>query len=43
MTRREFKSDEEKSSWKSYVKYLGVLMIKKPEKQNYSVCMVATD
>ena len=44
ITRREFKSDEEKSSWKSYVKYPGVvLMVKKPEVQNYSACMVATD
>ena len=43
MTRREFKSDEEKSSWKSYVKYPGVLMVKTPEDRNYSVYMVATD
>ena len=27
ITRREFKNDEEKSSWKNYVKYLGVLMV----------------
>ena len=31
ITRREFKNDEEKGSWKSYVKYPGVLMVKKPE------------
>ena len=31
ITRQEFKNDEEKSSWKSYVKYPGVLMVKKPE------------
>ena len=42
-TRREFKSNEEKSSWKSYVKYPGVLMVKKSEDQNYSKYMVATD
>ena len=43
ITRRERKSDKEKSSWKSYVKYPGVLMVKKSEDQNYSVYMVATD
>ena len=43
ITRREFKSDEEKSSWKSYVKHPGALMVKKPEDRNYSVFMVATD
>ena len=43
ITRREFKSDEEKSSWKSYVKYPGVFMAKKPEDQNYNVYMVAID
>ena len=43
ITRQEFKSDEEKSSWKSYVKYPGVLMVKKPEDRNYSVYMVASD
>ena len=42
MTRREFKNDEEKSSWKSYVKHPGVLMVKKPEDQN-CVYLVATD
>ena len=42
-TRREFKSNEEKSSWKKYVKYPGVLMVKKPEDRNYSVYMVVTD
>ena len=31
ITRTEFKSDEEKSSWKSYVKCPGVLTIKKSE------------
>ena len=36
-------SDEEKSSWKSYVKYPGVLMVKIPEHRNYSLYMVATD
>ena len=43
ITRREFKSVEEKSSWKSYVKYPGVLMVKKPEDRNFSVYIVATD
>ena len=43
ITRREFKSDEEKSCWRSYVKYPGVSMVKKPEDQNYSVYMIATD
>ena len=43
ITRNEFKNDEEKSSWKSYVKYPGVLMVKKPENRNYSVSMVASD
>ena len=43
ITRREFKNDEEKNTWKSYVKYPGVLMIKKPEDQNYSVYMLVSD
>ena len=43
ITRREFKSDEEKSYWKSYVKYPGAIMVKKSEDRNYSVYMVATD
>ena len=43
ITRREFRSDEEKSSWKSYVKYPGVLMVKKLEDRNCSVYMVVTD
>ena len=30
ITRREFKNDEEKSSWKSYVRYPAMLMVKKP-------------
>ena len=42
ITRREFKNDEEKSSWKSYAKYPGVLMVKKLEHQNYTVYMVAS-
>ena len=42
ISRQEFKNDEEKSSWKSYVKYPGVLMVKKPEDRNYSVYMVAS-
>ena len=43
INRREFKSDEEKSSWKNYEKYPGVLMVKKLEDRNYSIYMVATD
>ena len=43
ITRSEFESDEEKSIWKSYVKYPAVLMVKKPEDRNYSVYIVATD
>ena len=43
ITSREFKNDEEKSSWKSYVKYPKVLMVKKHEDQNYSVYTVAND
>ena len=43
ITRREFKSKDEKGSWKSYVKYPGVLMVKKPDDPNYSAYMVATD
>ena len=43
ITRREFTNDEEKCSWKSYVKYLGVLMVKRTEDQNYSVYMIASD
>ena len=43
VTRREFKNDEEKSSWKSYVKYPGILMVKKPDDQYYSLYMVASE
>ena len=43
ITRPEFKIDKEKNSWRSYVKYPGVLMVKKPEDRNYSVYMVAGD
>ena len=43
ITRRGFKNDEEKSSCKCYVKYRGVLMVKKPEDRNYRVYMVAID
>ena len=43
INRREFKSDEKKSSWKNYEKYPGVLMVKKLEDRNYSIYMVATD
>ena len=37
ITRRKFKNDEERSSWKSYVKYPGELMVRKSEDRNYSV------
>ena len=43
ITRKEFKSDEEKSFWKSYEKNPGMSMVRKPEDQNYNVYMVATD
>ena len=43
ITRREFKNYEEKSPWKSYLRYPGMLMIKKPKDRNYSVYMVTTD
>ena len=43
ITRREFKNDEEKSSWKSYVEHPGMLMVKKPEDQNCGVYLAATD
>ena len=43
ITRKEFKSDEEKSFWKSYEKYPGMPMVRKPEDQHYNVYMVATD
>ena len=43
ITSREFKNDEEKSSCKCYVKHPRVLMVKKPEGQNYRVYMVAID
>ena len=41
MNNQEFKNDEEKSSWESYLKYPAVLMVKKPKNQNYSVYTVA--
>ena len=43
ITSREFRNDEEKSSCKCYVKHPRVLMVKKPEDQNYRVYMVAID
>ena len=42
ITTKKIKNDE-KSSWKSYVKYPQVLMVKKPEDQNYSEYMVASN
>ena len=43
ITRREFENDEEKSPWKSYVMYPGVLMVKKPEDRNLSAYIVTRD
>ena len=37
ITTKELKNEEEKSSWKRFVKYPGVLMAKKPEDQYYTV------
>ena len=37
ITTKELKNEEEKSSWKRFVKCPGVLMAKKPEDQYYTV------
>ena len=37
LKRKEFKQGEDKKLWKSYVKFLGVLMIKKPGDQRYQI------
>ena len=34
---KEFKQDEDKKLWKSYVKFPGVLMVKKPGDQGYKI------
>ena len=34
---KEFKEDEDKKLWKSYVKFPGVLMVKKPGDQGYKI------
>ena len=34
---KEFKQEEDKKLWKSYVKFPGVLMIKKPGDQRYQM------
>ena len=37
LKRKEFKEDEVKKTWKSYVKFPGVLMVKKPTDEKYKV------
>ena len=37
LKRKEFKEDEVRKSWKSYVKFPGVLMVKKPTDEKYKV------
>ena len=37
LKRKEFKKGEDKKLWKSYVKFPGVLMIKKPGDQRYQI------
>ena len=37
LKRKEFKQDEDKKLWKSYVKIPGVLMVKKPGDQGYQI------
>ena len=35
LKRKEFKEDEVRKKWKSYVKFPGVLMVKKPINEKY--------
>ena len=37
LKRKEFKEDEVRKTWKSYVKFPGVLMVKKPTDKKYKV------
>ena len=37
LKRKEFKEDEVRKTWKSYVKFPGVLMVKKPKDKKYKV------
>ena len=37
LKRKEFKQDEVRKTWKSYVKFPGVLMVKKPTDEKYKV------
>ena len=37
LKRKEFKEDEVRKTWKSYVKFPGVLMVKKPTDEKYKV------
>ena len=37
LKRKEFKEDEVRKTWKSYVNFLGVLMVKKPTNEKYKV------
>ena len=34
---KEFKQDEDKKLWKSYVKFPGVLIVKKPGNKRYQI------
>ena len=35
--RKEFKQDEDKKLWKSYAKFSGVLIVKKPGDKRYQI------
>ena len=37
LKRKEFKEDEVRKTWKSYVKFLGVLIVKKPTDEKHTV------
>ena len=37
LKRKEFKEDEVRKTWKSYVKFLGVLIVKKPTDEKHKV------
>ena len=37
LKRKEFKQEEDKKLWKSYIKFRGVLMVKKPGDQRYQI------
>ena len=37
LKRKEFREDEVRKTWKSYIKFPGVLMVKKPTNEKYKV------